>query len=178
MDFKALFDKIHPGFFEQEYIKGMSDNVLFSELVLDLHKDKLNKTGFNDDGRITFGEYHGELSLLHDAIQRVESDWVQYFTEYSRTFCAFDGDRIVAFCGLTNMGTFDGIKIGGPGCVGTIPDYRKQGIGLEMVKRATEIFMREGYDLSWIHFTYLEDWYSKLGYRTVLKWDNNGIVLS
>lgn len=70
----------------------------------------------------------------------------------------------------------DGIHIGGPGCVGTIPEYRRRGIGLEMIRRATEILRKDGYDLSWIHYTPLERWYSKLGYRAILRWNCRGFV--
>ncbi|SDB63952.1 GNAT family N-acetyltransferase [Butyrivibrio sp. INlla16] len=54
-----------------------------------------------------------------------------------QSFCAFDKDEVVAFCILSDFGTKDNLKIGGPGCVGTIPKYREKGIGLEMVRRAT-----------------------------------------
>ena len=33
------------------------------------------------------------------------------------------------------------------------------------------------YDISWIHFTHIENWYKKLGYKTVLKWNSDGIVM-
>ncbi len=75
------------------------------------------------------------------------------------------------------MGFAQGLHIGGPGCVGTLSAWRKQGIGLEMVRRATEIFAREGYDVSWIHWTHPEQWYQKLGYRTVLRWNKDGFFM-
>ena len=75
-----------------------------------------------------------------------------------------------------HMGAAEGLHIGGPGCVGTLPAWRKKGIGLEMVRRATEIFAREGYDVSWIHWTHLEQWYQKLGYKTALRWNKDGFL--
>ena len=74
------------------------------------------------------------------------------------------------------MGHFNGLNIGGPGCVGTIPEYRRRGIGLEMVRLATEILRNDGFDLSWIHYTHLEHWYMKLGYKPVLKWNSSSIL--
>ncbi|SDB65108.1 GNAT family N-acetyltransferase [Butyrivibrio sp. INlla16] len=85
-------------------------------------------------------------------------------------------DYVAAFCILSDFGTHDNLKVGGPGCVGTIPKYRKKGIGLEMVRRATNILKKEKYDISWIHYTHIENWYKKLGYETVLKWNADGIV--
>ena len=67
-------------------------------------------------------------------------------------------------------------KIGGPGCVGTLPEYRGRGIGLSMVRNVTKILQDEFYDYSYIHYTYETDWYSKLGYKTFLKWNCKGIV--
>ena len=68
------------------------------------------------------------------------------------------------------------IKIGGPGCVGTVPEYRDRGIGLTMVKNVTNIIKDEGYDLSYIHYTYETGWYEKLGYKVVLSWTGKGII--
>ena len=33
-----------------------------------------------------------------------------------------------------------------------------------------------GVEVSWIHFTHIENWYKKLGYETVLKWNKYGII--
>ncbi|MBO7531565.1 MAG: hypothetical protein J6T50_07145, partial [Lachnospiraceae bacterium] len=66
-------------------------------------------------------------------------------------------------------------KIGGPGCVGTVPEYRDRGIGLTMVRNVTQILRDELYDYSYIHYTYETGWYSKLGYTTFLTWTGSGI---
>lgn len=59
--------------------------------------------------------------------------------------------------------------MGSVGCVGTIPKKRKLGIGLAMVAKATEELKNHGCDVSWIHFTYLDWWYGRLGYETYLR---------
>ena len=68
----------------------------------------------------------------------MRTDWVPYFSPSNRFLCAFAQDKIVSFCILDDMGTYDGFHIGGPGCVGTVPEYRKRGIGLETVRLATD----------------------------------------
>ena len=172
----GLFNGMHPGFFQKEYIRRLPEEAVFAELVMDLHQDEpIAETGFSAEG-ITFGEYRGGIEALRDAVRRVDEDWVKYFYEGSRYFCAFDGNRIAAFCILEDMGRYGSLHISGPGCVGTIPEYRRRGIGLEMVRLATEVLRKEGFDLSWIHYTHLEHWYSRLGYRTVLHWNRNGIL--
>ncbi|MBR5226313.1 MAG: GNAT family N-acetyltransferase, partial [Clostridia bacterium] len=69
-----------------------------------------------------------------------------------------------------------GLRIGAPGCVGTIPAYRRQGIGLKLVQNATAILKQRGYDLSYIHYTGVGHWYARLGYQTILKWNAQGIM--
>ncbi len=173
-DYQELFQGLHPGFFQEENIRTLPEDWVFTELIMDLHEPVPDVPQLHFPGRIIFGEYHGEIAALRDTVARVEEGWVRYFTEGNRYYCAFDGEKIVAFCHLSDMGRIRGLHIGGPGCVGTIPEYRRQGIGLEMVRRATEIFRREGFDFSWIHYTDLENWYRKLGYRPVLWWNSGG----
>ncbi len=175
MDYRELFNSMHFGFFNQAEIKRMPESPVFTELMMDLRQDAPNHTPYPYPENISFGEYHGDIKKLKETVGRVDEDWVRFF-ERSRTFCAFDGDMIVSFCILEDWGKHDGLRIGGPGCVGTIPEYREKGIGLEMVRRATNILKEEGYDISWIHYTYLGRWYEKIGYRTVLRWNSRGFI--
>ena len=174
--FEKIFSALFPGFFEREEIRALPDSAVFAELVLDLKEPLPWTSPLPFPEGISFGLYEGPLKVLQEAVQTVEENWVQYFDKGGRTFCAFDEGRIASFCALTDMGFAQGLHIGGPGCVGTLPAWRKKGIGLEMVRRATEIFAREGYDVSWIHWTHLEQWYQKLGYRTALRWNKDGFL--
>lgn len=176
MDYTELFNTLHPDFFSSEKIRSMPKDRVFTELVMDL-RGELPDAPLCYPSGITFDEYHGGLEPLHCAVRQVDEDWVQYFNEGDRVFCAFDGEKIAAFCSLDDNGLVNGVHIGGPGCVGTLPEYRKQGIGLEMVRRAAETLRRDGFDFSWIHYTHLADWYMKLGYKPVLRWTGGGILL-
>ena len=178
MDYKKLFNLMHPDFFKQSRFETYSESNIYSELILDLRnplpEQIEQELPFPEE--ITFGEYHGELSKIQEAVAKVDSEWGQYFTGKNRIFCAFDNDKIAAFCIFDDWGINEGLHIGGPGCVGTVPEYRKKGIGLEMVRQATTILHAEGFDISWIHYTHLADWYSKLGYETILKWNCKGFI--
>lgn len=176
MNYTELFNSLHPDFFQKESIRALPGDSVFTELVMDLRINLPNITPLCCPEGIAFGEYCGKLKALRDAVRMVDEDWVQYFNEGDRFYCAFYGERIVAFCNLTDMGWFQGLHIGGPGCVGTIPEFRRQGIGLEMVRLATETLRRDGFDLSWIHFTHLAHWYMKLGYQPVLRWNSCGLL--
>ena len=176
MNYQELFDCIFPGFFENAGIAGKPEDQVYAELAMDLRKEQPREAPFRCPEGIRFGTYHGETEALRDAVSAVDENWVQYFDENTPVFCAFDGDRIAAFCMLSDWGRHQGLRIGGPGCVGTVPEYRKKGIGLEMVRQATNLLQENSFDLSWIHYTHLEHWYQKLGYRTVLKWNCKGIM--
>lgn len=176
MNCTEIFNALNPDFFVSENIRSMPSDWVFTELVMELRDGLPDMPRFKYPSGIGFGEYHGELSELRNAVRKVDADWVRYFNRGDRVFCAFDGDNIAAFCALTDMGRVDGLHIGGPGCVGTLPEYRRQGIGLETVRRATETFRQDGFDLSWIHYTHLAEWYMKLGYKPVLRWNSGGIL--
>lgn len=129
---------------------------------------------------VTFGYYMGESEPLLEAVGQVEKGWPSFFTENSLVYCAYVDGEIASFCLIEDMGTYriDGktIKVGGPGCVGTVPKFRRRGIGLSMVSKATSILKEKGYDYSYIHYTGVASWYAKLGYRTEIRWGKNGIL--
>ena len=176
MDYREMFDRLFPGFFRKPYILGLPADDIFAELAMDLRKSGPEHVEFHNPEGIAFREYRGDPEALREAVRQVDEDWVQYFRKDDRVFCATAGDQIAAFCILSDWGVHQGLRIGGPGCVGTVPAYRRKGIGLELVRQATELQLAEGFDISWIHYTHLERWYARLGYRTVLKWNRGGFV--
>ena len=176
MDYRELFSEMHPGFFEKPYITGMPEENVFTELVMDLRAERPAVPAYRPPEGITFGKFSGDIAKLQEAVAQVDEDGVQYFGEKTPVFCAFDGGKTAAFCILSDWGVHGGLRIGGPGCVGTVPAYRGKGIGLEMVRLATELQREDGFGLSWIHYTHLEKWYSRLGYRTVLRWNHTGFI--
>ena len=176
MNYADLFHHLHPNFFQREGIRSMPGDWVFTELVMDLRESSPDTPPNPAPANITFAEYHGDMAALRDAVRQVDEDWVQYFHEGGRYYCAYDRGRVVAFCDIGEMGQCAGLRISGPGCVGTIPAYRKQGIGLELVRLATETLRQDGYDLSWIHYTHLAPWYMKLGYQPVLRWNSSGLL--
>ena len=107
-------------------------------------------------------------------------DWLRFFDGRQRAYCGVTDGQVVSFCLIEDMGVYTiggrPYRIGGPGCVGTVPAYRDRGIGLNMVKNVTQILRDEGYDYSYIHYTGVAPWYRKLGYRTILRWNGRGVV--
>ena len=175
MTYAEMFAALQPGFFDKPYIAALPEDEVFEEQIIDLHAWQ-EGAPVPCPGHITFGFYQGDAAALQAVVREVEEDWAQWFGKTDRVFCAFDGDRVVSFCLLDSFGEADGKKVGAPGCVGTLPAYRRQGIGLRMVQKATAILQAEGYDLSWIHYTAVGHWYTRLGYKTVVRWNCKGIV--
>ncbi len=175
-----LFGYMHPGFFEPENCGDIPEGVIFREMILPLHGGFLREYEKLLSADVSFGFYEGSISAIKDAVAAIDDGWAELYDEESRVYCGFVSGKHVSFCLLDSMGEYRiggrTIKIGGPGCVGTLPEYRGRGTGLAMVERATKILRDEGYDISYIHYTAVSDWYARLGYRTVLEWDRNGII--
>lgn len=175
MNYEKMFLDLQPGFFDKPYIRDLPEDEFFVEQIIDLHTWHEGEAVSCPES-ITFGFYQGDAETLQAAVREVDEDWAQWFGKMDRVFCAYDGDKVASFCILDSFGEADGLKVGAPGCVGTVPSYRRQGIGLRMVQLATAILKQEGYDLSWIHYTAVGHWYARLGYETVVKWNCKGIV--
>lgn len=176
MTYAEMFLVLQPGFFDKSYIRDLPEEDIFDEQIIDLHTWQAGAPVPCPE-HITFGFYKGDAETLQAAVREVDEDWAQWFGKTDRVFCAFDGEKVAAFCILDEFGEADGLKVGAPGCVGTVPAFRRRGIGLRMVQLATTILQEEGYDLSWIHYTHVGHWYAKLGYQTVVKWNCKGIVV-
>ena len=179
-DYETLFLEMHPGFFEKDYIRSMNGEWICEEMILRLDEFDPDLYRKSFDSSVSFGFFQGSPNELRAAVGRVDPSWVKIYNEKSRVYCGFINGKIASFCIIENMGEhlLDGrmAKIGGPGCVGTVPEYRNKGIGLMMVRDVTQILKEEGYDFSYIHYTGVAPWYRKLGYRTVLKWNKHGIL--
>ena len=137
----------------------------------------LSLSGYTDplpalDG-VTFGFYEGDPEPLLNAVNEVEPNWAKYYDGREPAFCAIARDKVVSFCLLSNFGEKkilgERAKVGGTGCVGTVPAYRRRGIGLKMVSLGTLILKERGFDYSYIHDTGVPDWYAKLGYKTIFR---------
>ncbi|MBO5986400.1 MAG: GNAT family N-acetyltransferase, partial [Lachnospiraceae bacterium] len=178
--YEALFLEMNPGYFEREYVQRVSEDEPASEMFLRLQEfdEKRYEKAFPEN--VTFGYYDGDLEELRQAVEKVVPHWVNFFGEKSRVYCGFVDGKIASFCLIEDFGEHEVNgqvwKIGGPGCVGTVPEYRDRGIGLTMVKNVTKILRDELYDQSYIHYTYETKWYGKLGYKTFLSWCGKGFV--
>lgn len=121
-------------------------------------------------GYIEKNEYNDLLC----AVREVDTDWVQYFTPESPIFAARLNGKIAGFCMIDENA--DTIISNGSnnvcsiGCVGVVPEMRKNGIGLSVVAEAARIAKQDGCTDAFIHYTYLDKWYGRLGFKTFLRY--------
>lgn len=177
-----LFNQMHPNHFKMDYITEMQTEENFDEQILNLSDFDVNSLEIPVPEGTTFGWYKGDGEKLFSAVNQVDESWSQFdiFKTGERVFCGFLNGELASFCVVEDMGTCNlgerKIKVGGPGCVGTVPAFRRKGIGLKMVQLATQILKEEGYEISWIHWTGVGKWYARLGYQTVFTWNKHGII--
>lgn len=61
-------------------------------------------------------------------------------------------------------GAFDESKIGGLGCLYVCESAREQGIGLQLAAQGTNQLHKNGIKISYLGWTWLREWYGRLGY--------------
>ncbi len=178
--YEELFAQMYPDFFENEYVRNIPEDEVVSEQILRLQEFDPGCYEKDFPENVTFGYFDGDLEELRRDVATVVGHWPQFFTENSRIYCGYVDGRVASFCLVEDFGehVVNGVhcRVGGPGCVGTLAEYRNRGIGLSMIRNVTEILRDEFFDYSYIHYTYEPQWYGLLGYKTVLRWNGSGFI--
>lgn len=177
---ERLFFELHPGFFDREYVRRIPENETATELMMylaDFDPECYNKTLPEN---ITFGFYNGDINELKEKVRSVVEHWTQFFNEKTLVYCGYLDGKVASFCIIEDYGEHEvngsKARIGAPGCVGTLEEYRNRGIGLTMIRNVTQILKEEGYEYSYIHYTFEPQWYSKAGYKTFVRWNCKGFI--
>lgn len=158
------------GFFEEH---GYSANWSSIDMVLQLDEFSLEKNEIPAAPETVVFHYaqKKDLESLLDSVAKVDPSWCRYFDISKETvYIAEEGDQVLGFVILVQKGlsfstNFNG-RVAGLGCLGVIPENRERGIGLQLAARATYELKQIGYDYSYLSYTWLEDWYGSLGYKT------------
>ena len=143
----------------------------FTEMELVLRNFTAPKADIPENAEFSF--YNGDIETLREAVAEVDEEWVQYFDEDGYFFCCFMDGELASFCIVgddEHCLLSDGAsRIGSIGCVGTVPKFRRKGLGLQMVALAAEWLKDRGCDSVFIHYTHLYNWYGKLGAEVFLR---------
>lgn len=166
------WEGLHNKFFEREGYHASSGCIEMKMSLKDFDPDKLDIPPCSNNVSFSYIDAEDKEELCR-AVSAVSPDWVQYFTFESPVLAAKLDSRIVGFCIVDeNADTIissGSNKVASIGCVGVIPEMRKHGVGLAMVAEAVRDVSQKGCSDAFIHYTYLEQWYGRLGFRTFLR---------
>ena len=143
---------------------------IFNEMSLELADFSAPLYTVPDGTEFCF--YNGDIAAMRSAVAEVDDEWVQYFDEDGLFFVCMMNGEIASFCIVGEDECCllsDGKRIGSIGCVGTVPKFRRNGMGLHMVALAAEHLKSIGCDRVFIHYTHIDKWYGKLGATTFLR---------
>lgn len=106
-------------------------------------------------------EDHKALPTL---VARVNPNWVRYFTPDRTVLLAKEGGETVGFAILEEGYYALDNSVGSVGCVGVLPERRRQGIGRALVARAVTCLKERGYTACELRYVSSADFYSPLGF--------------
>ena len=163
---------IKDNFFSKRGYRGTSTCY---EMKMDLKDFDINNVSINlniDDVIFKYNDHPFEDVTC--AVAKVQKEWVKFFHDNGSCFIAEKKGKVVGFCNTSfddpTLVSSSGNQVGNVGCVGVIPSARKAGIGLAMVAYATNELKKHGCTIGHIHYTDLEKWYAKLGYKTYINY--------
>ena len=156
-------------FFEKRGYNASNGCIEMKMELSDFSEDKTPE--YPDD--VKFGYCTEDKSdELREAVNQINPEWLQFFDNGSPVFTAEKDGKLVGFCIVdVNADTVISTgknNIGMIGCVGVLPSYRRHGIGLAMVAKAMLDVKSQGCDEVFIHYTYLDWWYGRLGFKTFM----------
>lgn len=161
-------------FFEKRGYIGDYTTVNMAARLADFDIDKLDIYPSPEYIRFRY-EMPGEHDKLLKAVNEVEPNWVQYFSEPEednpeKTLIAEDtrNGNIAGFVMSEPSGAsfeHNGLKTSAMGCVGVVPEYRRSGIGLRMVADGMQRLKEQGEQAVELTYIVLIDWYSRLGLK-------------
>ncbi|GIN70250.1 hypothetical protein J14TS2_07250 [Bacillus sp. J14TS2] len=165
-------------FFEKCDWKYSEDSV---DLIGNLNEVRLPSNVYiNTDIRIEESS-ESDINELLVFEQKNFPNWSDYFQYYAQQNAYEDillaksknGDIIGSVLLFGNGKAGDRFKwkrlisgqVAGFGALGVKEDFRENGIGMAIALRATETLSQRGFEYSYLGWTWLTDWYGKLGYQ-------------
>jgi len=159
---------------EKELNCTFCDDGIYAEMYIELSSYSEKTKPVSD---VEFKFFQGDIQDLKQKISIVDDSWPQYFNNPETIFCGYYKGQLASFCCVDEevdcIISQNGVKTGSIGCVGTLPEFRKKGIGLRMVDLASVYLKEKGSEICYISYTHIDKWYSKLGYKTFARFTIN-----
>lgn len=159
-------------FFRKRGYEAQWSSINMELRLADFSLEKLEIPPTPAEVRFRFAE-PGDRKALLAAVEEAEPSWVSIFeTCGDPVFLAVLGEEIAGFQILSTEGGRFG-RPGDPacsiGCVGVVPRHRERGIGLAMVAKGAQWLKEQNCARVELRYTWLEDWYGKLGFVTTCR---------
>ncbi len=142
------------------------------EMQLDLDGFEFEKLAIPFPDDTVYKLYSGDKTPLLEAVEKIDPDWIEYFRYADSIYTAEYKGKLAGMCILgfddLCLVSRENCKTGNIGCVGVIPEMRKNGVGLSMVAKAASLLKENGCKNAFIHYTHLENWYGKIGAQAVI----------
>ncbi|MBQ8825815.1 MAG: GNAT family N-acetyltransferase [Oscillospiraceae bacterium] len=166
---KEQFGAQGPGFLKKH---GYTASHGCVEMQLDLDAFSLGKLSIPFPDNTVYKLYSGDKTLLLEAVEKIDPDWVEYFRYADLIYTAEYEGKLAGMCILGYddlcLVSGEGYKTGNIGCVGVIPEMREKGVGLSMVAKAAALLKEQNCKNAFIHYTHLENWYGRIGAEAVV----------
>jgi len=160
-------------FFEKHGYISTWESVDMAMALTDFSVTRLNIYKLPDCVKILYmGESDKEQLLA--VVESVQPSWKHYYEcSMQPILLAVENKEILGFAmlevGAKTIECNHANKVGTISCVGVVHEAREKGIGLNMVAYTMGELENQGCDEVYISYTWLEAWYSKLGYKTMYK---------
>ena len=167
--FGAVMDNFSHRFFAKEGYTAFNGCL---NMVMDLSEYSYQKIRdryiFPPDVSFTYYNKENKNELI-TAVNTVEPKWCDRFINAQSVVVAVKDNCIVGFLRLnTDAQTLisdDNNKVGMIEYVGVLPEYRKTGIGTNIVAYGVQLLKNASCTDAFIEYTSLDTWYSRIGFE-------------
>lgn len=170
--FQGVPDSPAVDFFRERGYRAQWYSVNMELSLKEFSLEKLNIPPAPKGLSYRFAEASDRAPLLA-AVKEAKSTWTSIFERCTDpVYLAVMDGEIAGFAILDPSGgrfVQPGQQVGSIGCVGVVPAWREQGIGLQMVAHGAEWLKSQGSTQVELRYTWLENWYGRLGFTTTCR---------
>lgn len=170
------------GFFEKHGYAASWSSIDMSLSLIDFSLEKIKIPAVPDNITFRYAEKEDQ-EILQAKVFGVNPSWCKYYIQpENEIYLVEENGEIVGFVLICkdNMSfslNFNG-RVGGLACLGVIPEKRNRGIGIQLAAFGTHELKLMDCNYSYLGYTWLEEWYGALGYKSyaVSGWEKSSLI--